>query len=50
MINSIGCSFICGGTAYFSPWNIDEDKRGVCWTSSLFEDTAEYGFGIYKAY
>ncbi len=40
--NATGCSSIYGGSAPSSPYNIP-------WASSLFEDNAEYGFGMHIA-
>jgi len=41
--NATGCSSIYGGTAPSTPYDIP-------WASSLFEDTAEYGYGMEIAY
>ena len=45
--NATGCSSIYGGSAPSTPYckNKDSDK-GVAWANSLFEDNAEYGFGM----
>ena len=47
--NASGCSSVWGGTAFFNPWLKDEQGRGPTWARSLFEDNAEYGFGMYMA-
>lgn len=47
--NASGCSSVWGGTAATSPWVVDEKNRGTAWARSLFEDNAEYGFGMLKA-
>ena len=45
--NATGCSSIYGGSAPATPYcrNKNTDK-GVAWGNSLFEDNAEYGFGM----
>lgn len=47
--NASGCSSVWGGTCTTSPWVVDEKGRGTSWARSLFEDNAEYGFGMFKA-
>lgn len=44
--NATGCSSIYGGTAPCTPYTVNKDGRGPAWANSLFEDNAEYGFGI----
>ncbi|HOC35950.1 MAG: pyruvate:ferredoxin (flavodoxin) oxidoreductase [Bacteroidales bacterium] len=44
--NATGCSSIYGGSAPSTPYSAGPDGRGVAWSNSLFEDNAEYGFGI----
>ncbi|XP_013418498.1 uncharacterized protein LOC106179427 isoform X2 [Lingula anatina] len=44
--NSSGCSSVWGGTATTIPFTTNKDGRGPAWGRSLFEDTAEYGFGM----
>ncbi|MCX6113354.1 MAG: pyruvate:ferredoxin (flavodoxin) oxidoreductase, partial [Proteobacteria bacterium] len=44
--NATGCSSIYGGTAPFTPYCIDDEGRGPAWANSLFEDNAEFGFGM----
>jgi pyruvate-ferredoxin/flavodoxin oxidoreductase len=44
--NATGCSSIYGGTAPFSPYCTTEEGRGPTWANSLFEDNAEFGFGM----
>ncbi|KAJ9443406.1 Pyruvate dehydrogenase [Diplonema papillatum] len=44
--NSSGCSSVWGGTAGTNPYTVTKDGRGPAWGRSLFEDTAEYGFGM----
>ncbi|MFC1867907.1 pyruvate:ferredoxin (flavodoxin) oxidoreductase [Thermodesulfobacteriota bacterium] len=44
--NATGCSSIYGGSAPSCPYTVNEDGHGPAWASSLFEDNAEYGFGM----
>ena len=44
--NSAGCTHIWGGSPEI-PYCTDERGHGVAWASGLFEDTAEYGYGMY---
>ncbi len=44
--NATGCSSIWGGTFPTVPYCKDTDGRGPTWANSLFEDNAEYGFGM----
>ncbi len=44
--NATGCSSIYGGTAPFTPYRPNVDGQGPAWANSLFEDNAEYGYGI----
>jgi len=44
--NATGCSSIYGGTFPTTPYAADEKGRGPTWANSLFEDNAEYGFGM----
>lgn len=45
--NATGCSSIYGGSAPSTPYTTHrESGKGVAWANSLFEDNAEYGFGI----
>ena len=46
MGNATGCSSIYGGNLPTTPWAQDENGRGPTWSNSLFEDTAEFGFGF----
>jgi pyruvate-ferredoxin/flavodoxin oxidoreductase len=47
--NATGCSSIWGGSAPSTPFAVDSDGRGPAWANSLFEDNAEYGFGMHLA-
>ena len=44
--NATGCSSIWGASAPSTPYCKDENGRGPSWANSLFEDNAEYGFGM----
>ena len=44
--NATGCSSIYGGNLPTTPWTTDVNGRGPAWSNSLFEDNAEYGFGM----
>ncbi|OQY39968.1 MAG: pyruvate:ferredoxin (flavodoxin) oxidoreductase [Spirochaetaceae bacterium 4572_7] len=44
--NATGCSSIYGGTFPSIPYTTDKNGRGPAWGNSLFEDNAEYGFGM----
>jgi len=44
--NASGCSSVWGGTATTNPYTTNEEGRGPAWGRSLFEDNAEYGFGM----
>ncbi|MCK5774436.1 MAG: pyruvate:ferredoxin (flavodoxin) oxidoreductase, partial [Thermoplasmata archaeon] len=44
--NATGCSSIYGGSAPAVPWTTDVNGHGPSWANSLFEDNAEYGFGM----
>ncbi|MCX7862180.1 MAG: pyruvate:ferredoxin (flavodoxin) oxidoreductase [Bacteroidales bacterium] len=44
--NATGCSSIYGGSAPSTPYTANKEGKGIAWANSLFEDNAEYGFGI----
>jgi pyruvate-ferredoxin/flavodoxin oxidoreductase len=44
--NATGCSSIYGGSAPSTPYCSNSDGQGPAWANSLFEDNAEYGFGL----
>jgi pyruvate-ferredoxin/flavodoxin oxidoreductase len=44
--NATGCSSIYGGSAPSCPYTVNQEGYGPAWASSLFEDNAEYGFGL----
>lgn len=47
--NATGCSSIWGASAPSIGYTTNTDGRGPSWSNSLFEDNAEYGFGMYLA-
>ncbi len=44
--NATGCSSIWGGSAPSTPYTVNSQGRGPAWENSLFEDNAEFGFGM----
>jgi len=44
--NATGCSSIYGGSAPAVPYTVNAKGHGPTWANSLFEDNAEYGFGM----
>jgi pyruvate-ferredoxin/flavodoxin oxidoreductase len=44
--NATGCSSIYGGNLPTTPWAKDTNGLGPAWSNSLFEDNAEFGFGM----
>jgi pyruvate-ferredoxin/flavodoxin oxidoreductase len=44
--NATGCSSIYGGNLPTTPYTVDAHGRGPAWSNSLFEDNAEFGFGM----
>jgi pyruvate-ferredoxin/flavodoxin oxidoreductase len=44
--NATGCSSIYGGNLPTTPYCKRWDGRGPAWSNSLFEDNAEFGFGM----
>ncbi len=47
--NATGCSSIWGGSAPSMPYCTNKKGFGPSWANSLFEDNAEYGYGMYLA-
>ncbi|MEM0493358.1 MAG: pyruvate:ferredoxin (flavodoxin) oxidoreductase [Candidatus Thermoplasmatota archaeon] len=47
--NATGCSSIWGGSAPSVPFTTNDKGHGPAWANSLFEDNAEYGFGMVLA-
>ncbi len=48
--NATGCSSIYGGSAPTCPYTTNDKGHGPAWANSLFEDNAEFGFGMNLAY
>jgi pyruvate-ferredoxin/flavodoxin oxidoreductase len=48
--NATGCSSIYGGSAPTVPFTTNEKGHGPTWANSLFEDNAEFGFGMSLSY
>ena len=47
--NATGCSSIWGGSAPSTPYTVNREGKGPAWANSLFEDNAEYGYGMHLA-
>lgn len=47
--NATGCSSIWGASAPATPYTINEKGNGPAWQNSLFEDNAEFGYGMHLA-
>ena len=48
--NATGCSSIYGGSSPTCPYTTNREGHGPAWANSLFEDNAEFGYGINLAY
>ena len=48
--NATGCSSIWGASAPTTPYCVNSEGHGPAWGNSLFEDAAEFGYGIEMAY
>ena len=48
--NATGCSSIYGGSAPTCPYTTNAEGKGPAWANSLFEDNAEFGYGMNLAY
>jgi pyruvate-ferredoxin/flavodoxin oxidoreductase len=44
--NATGCSSIYGANLPTTPWTVNGEGRGPAWNNSLFEDNAEFGYGM----
>ena len=44
--NATGCSSIYSGSTPLTPFVNDKDHNGPAWSNSLFEDNAEFGYGM----
>ena len=47
--NASGCSSVWGGTWGMVPYTTNAEGYGPAWCNSLFEENAEFGFGMAKA-
>ena len=47
--NATGCSSIWGNSSPSTPYTTDDAGRGPAWANSLFEDAAEFGYGMLLA-
>ena len=47
--NATGCTSIYSGSYPSSPYTTNDEGRGPAWANSLFEDNAEFGFGMRMA-
>ncbi|MDD6214032.1 MAG: pyruvate:ferredoxin (flavodoxin) oxidoreductase [Firmicutes bacterium] len=45
--NATGCSSIWGGSSPSTPYTSNAEGKGPAWANSLFEDNAEYGYGMF---
>ncbi len=48
--NATGCSSIYGGSSPTCPYTKNSEGKGPAWANSLFEDNAEFGYGMNLAY
>jgi len=44
--NATGCSSIWGNSLPSTPYTVNKEGRGPAWANSLFEDNAEFGYGM----
>lgn len=47
--NATGCSSIWGNSSPSTPYTVNQQGRGPAWSNSLFEDNAEFGYGMLLA-
>ena len=47
--NATGCSSIWGNSSPSTPYTVNVKGQGPAWDNSLFEDNAEFGFGMLLA-
>ena len=47
--NATGCSSIWGNSSPSTPYTVNAKGQGPAWDNSLFEDAAEFGYGMYLA-
>jgi pyruvate-ferredoxin/flavodoxin oxidoreductase len=44
--NATGCSSIWGNSSPSTPYTVNQNGHGPAWSNSLFEDAAEFGYGM----
>ncbi len=44
--NATGCSSIWGNSSPSTPYTVNKEGKGPAWSNSLFEDAAEFGYGM----
>ncbi|OHT14860.1 pyruvate:ferredoxin oxidoreductase A [Tritrichomonas foetus] len=49
LANAAGCSVVWGSSYPWNPYTTNEHNHGPTWAFSLFEDNAEYGFGMLQS-
>ena len=47
--NATGCSSIWGNSSPSTPYTVNAKGHGPAWSNSLFEDAAEFGYGMHLA-
>ena len=47
--NATGCSSIWGNSSPSTPYTVNPEGKGPAWSNSLFEDNAEFGYGMLLA-
>ncbi|HJC75012.1 MAG TPA: pyruvate:ferredoxin (flavodoxin) oxidoreductase, partial [Candidatus Mediterraneibacter faecavium] len=47
--NATGCSSIWGNSSPSTPYTVTPEGKGPAWCNSLFEDNAEFGYGMLLA-
>ena len=47
--NATGCSSIWGNSSPSTPYTVNDKGQGPAWSNSLFEDNAEFGYGMLLA-
>ncbi|MBO4799815.1 MAG: pyruvate:ferredoxin (flavodoxin) oxidoreductase, partial [Lachnospiraceae bacterium] len=47
--NATGCSSIWGNSSPSTPYTVNAEGKGPAWSNSLFEDAAEFGYGMFLA-
>jgi pyruvate-ferredoxin/flavodoxin oxidoreductase len=47
--NATGCTSIWGNSSPSTPYTVNADGQGPAWSNSLFEDNAEFGYGMLLA-